>query len=473
MSDSAADSIRVVCDGCGKAFRVPASKAGKRGKCPKCGAVLHVPEPVAAGASEGEGEMDWSSLAAAEAGAAPAEDGYDLSDDPALAAAKPVETAQVARKRAFAEQMKSLTPEQRKALANRAETLARGGKKAIDGDDQLWGFPSFLMGLTLAAVGALVGGAIWFGLLAATGRELRIAAWGVGLLAGGGMFAGYQKHDFSAGFLAACLAGAGIVGAKFAMVTFGQGYLVDNFVAEVASEAEIAIEQEYQASALDVVPLEEAREVARWYRIEEYRHDEGISDETWYGMLEFIRGRHEQPIYQELREANEPRVRELYARSQLQEEVMAEHLAAAEAAYRAEKGLPAADEEPDYWAELDEDATEAEWEAASQKAAAAAEEREAQWADFEPKRTEAVAAAWQELKTMPEAEVFERYDALREQRRTEGLAMLEEAEQAFEDLSDEEVEEAGLTAFGFHDLIFIPLALVTAFGVGTGLRGED
>jgi biopolymer transport protein ExbD len=39
--------IRFRCDGCGKQLKVADSLAGKRGKCPRCGAVVNVPKPVA------------------------------------------------------------------------------------------------------------------------------------------------------------------------------------------------------------------------------------------------------------------------------------------------------------------------------------------------------------------------------------------------------------------------------------------
>ncbi len=37
-------AIDVTCEGCGKTLSVDDSMAGKRGKCPKCGTVLVVPD---------------------------------------------------------------------------------------------------------------------------------------------------------------------------------------------------------------------------------------------------------------------------------------------------------------------------------------------------------------------------------------------------------------------------------------------
>src|SRR5690606_23121049 len=121
-----------------------------------------------------------------------------------------------------------LTPEQRAALAKRAEERANQSrfKKVSDGDDNLWGFPSFLGGMGLALLGAALGAGLWFLLLAGTGKELRFMAIVVGTLAGGGMLMGYQQHDVGAGARAACLAVAAIVFAKFAVVWWGTSYLI-------------------------------------------------------------------------------------------------------------------------------------------------------------------------------------------------------------------------------------------------------
>lgn len=43
-ADAAADKIEFPCSQCGRAVRTPASMAGKKGKCPTCGAVFQIPE---------------------------------------------------------------------------------------------------------------------------------------------------------------------------------------------------------------------------------------------------------------------------------------------------------------------------------------------------------------------------------------------------------------------------------------------
>ncbi len=42
---SPTDPIRFTCDSCGQSIKVPAEKAGKRGKCPACKEPITVPEP--------------------------------------------------------------------------------------------------------------------------------------------------------------------------------------------------------------------------------------------------------------------------------------------------------------------------------------------------------------------------------------------------------------------------------------------
>ena len=37
--------IEIKCSKCGKGFRVDDNKAGKKGKCPSCGTMIHIPEP--------------------------------------------------------------------------------------------------------------------------------------------------------------------------------------------------------------------------------------------------------------------------------------------------------------------------------------------------------------------------------------------------------------------------------------------
>ena len=483
---TAAGKIRVTCDGCGKTFGVPASKAGKRGPCPKCGETIRVPGGTVAAkpAPPADGEFDWNALAGDEAKAkvvetVPADDGgYDFAgDDPApKQAAKPASAG-------LSEQLKSLTPEQRAALRRRAESNATAvrGPKVIDGDDQLWGFPSFLMGLTLSVAGALLGAAIWFALLAAFGIELKLLAILIGALAGGGMFAGYQKHDLAAGALAAFLAAGGIVLAKVAILTWGVGFLIDHAAAEVASESQKWVEEEYEQSALERVDLEDAKYGATQFEIARYRRDNGIGDEEWYRSLDWIRDKHEQGPREKIAASSDDEVRDLYSRGALLPGLLAEKDEAAREAYREASALPAEDDLEDPYADLEYgESSDAEYAAAEARAKELAAEREAAWADFEPLRLEAEAEAWAELDAMTGDEVAVAYDEMRERERDEMRAANAQFQDAIggvaDELTDEDKAAAGkafaFVLFGPRDIFFVLMALGTAFGIGTGLRGD-
>ena len=55
--------IPVTCDGCGARFKAPDAAAGKKGKCPKCGARIVVPAPAAPAAVGIAMEQDMYDLA--------------------------------------------------------------------------------------------------------------------------------------------------------------------------------------------------------------------------------------------------------------------------------------------------------------------------------------------------------------------------------------------------------------------------
>ena len=73
---------------------------------------------------------------------------------------------------------------------------------------------SFLRGLIMSIVGALIGALLWYGVVIATDYELGLIAWGVGILAGLGMLLGYRETDDLGGITAAFVALAAIFAAK-------------------------------------------------------------------------------------------------------------------------------------------------------------------------------------------------------------------------------------------------------------------
>jgi hypothetical protein len=74
-----------------------------------------------------------------------------------------------------------------------------------------------VIGSIASAIGALIGGAIWFGVAMATQYEIGWIAWAVGGLAGIGMYAGHRGYDSTAGVITAAMAVGGILLAKVAI----------------------------------------------------------------------------------------------------------------------------------------------------------------------------------------------------------------------------------------------------------------
>ncbi len=463
------EKIRIHCDVCGGRFKVPAKLAGRAGKCPKCKATLVVPDLAPA-----DNDVDWNALAGAEASAAPAD------DDPALAAAaaQPIETAPVGG--GISAQMAGLTPQQRRALAERAERLARNGGKEDDGDEKVWGFPSFLAGLGLCVAGCLLGGGLWYGLLAATGKEWRILALLIGALAGGGMYAGLQKNDLSAGTLAAMLAGLTILGAKFAMATIGQEYIVASIDATADNEYVQAVEEEYEQTAIELVPLDDAHEGAFEWEMDKYLHETGMGMD-YYSLMDWQQQKHAAPIRERVDAMKPDEARHAYRVNTLRWDVLERHRDQAEDAVRAEHDLPsvaevaAAEPDCDEHDEADCDRLYDEW-----YAFASYGDDETEAATLREKVAAAQEAssdaAFAELAAMTPDASQAAYDEHRLATREAELAYIAEENALEYDHTDEQRSENTtfflFTVFGIKDLFIIPLAVGTAFGIGTGLRGD-
>lgn len=71
-----------------------------------------------------------------------------------------------------------------------------------------------MMGCALSGVGALIGAAAWSGIAIVTNYEIGYIAWGLGVLAGLGMWIGYKEGNLRAGLTASVIALVGIVAAK-------------------------------------------------------------------------------------------------------------------------------------------------------------------------------------------------------------------------------------------------------------------
>ena len=451
MSLETTAKVRVSCEACGERFKAPAAKAGKKGPCPKCGTpiVIPAPPPPPPPTPADPGDIDWSMLADA-AESAPAVDAPPATQHVVAPAASPA-------RKSSRSVLADLTPAQRAALAKRAEQRASAGRfgKGSDGDDNLWGFPSFLMGLTLAVVGALLGAAIWFGVLAGTGRELRFLAILVGALTGGGMMLGYQKGDAGTGVLTACLAVGGILLAKMCVVWFGSGLFLKAQARVEANEAEKEIAAYYE----EPIPHEEAKASAfSWIEMRTLR-DKQIDPSTLYQMLEHQRDEIMFPIYDETEALSHEQALALHRRY----EVWSDRVEARR------------DAEGDGWSEedaeeeLDAEAfDEAAWEAEMEASAAREQERSD--------------AVFTEVAALDDAKVETLWNELREREKEEALALVRTAPDdvaaAVDEMAaDEDAADAMATAtkysvFGPLDAIFIFVALGTAFKMGAGF-GKD
>lgn len=262
MPESTQATVVLECPTCHARLRLPASAAGKNGRCPKCAGTIHVPEaspgpgaptdaPIkfkcefcsrslkvpakAAGhrvrcpGCQGEvkvpGAAAGAGVATATTAAPPAEpDAGGFGDDllSGLAGGDAVTPGadQLAARQA------TLVPCPSCAAGVSATATVctacgynlKTGKKARaastkEGSKVLGAAGAvakaggrFALGCGLSAAGALVGAGIWFGVAYATHYEIGWIAWGVGVLAGLGMLFGYGKPDVLGGLVAAGMA---------------------------------------------------------------------------------------------------------------------------------------------------------------------------------------------------------------------------------------------------------------------------
>ncbi|MBL8878933.1 MAG: hypothetical protein JNG88_07415 [Phycisphaerales bacterium] len=180
--------IKFHCAGCGGALKVASDAVGRRVKCPKCGSPATVPDPAADGGSAGDDLL--SGLAGGVAldvpRAAPAGLGRVIAPPPPLdggADTKPAKTS-------------------------------RGGFASGIGG-MLAGGNSLMLGCIFSAVGAGIGGLVWFLIAYNAHYEVGYIAWALGGLAGLGMYLGCRDANQVGGAIAAFMAILGIVIAKF------------------------------------------------------------------------------------------------------------------------------------------------------------------------------------------------------------------------------------------------------------------
>ncbi len=166
--------IRFACNGCGANFKVDDSKAGKKGKCPKCGAALAIPSP--------EAELDFA----------------EELIDPRMAT--PIPTAKVSRSSGG----RSICPSCDQTLAANAVICVRCGVKASSGRPVMTSFEPDLDDLYTRAE-TIVGWLSWLfptGLhpiaAEAGGGKRPVATWlifAITVLASVGFFAANMGGD--------------------------------------------------------------------------------------------------------------------------------------------------------------------------------------------------------------------------------------------------------------------------------------
>lgn len=207
------DPVRFNCDNCGAKIKVPSSAVGRRVKCPKCAALLTVPAPEPAVAEPREDELGF------------ADDGDDLLGD--LAAAERSAEA-LAQPDLAATAPPAAPPMPRPPAGGGVAAGTAGAAGAALGSLTSFAGP-FVLGCVFSAVGAAIGGAIWFGVAMATEYEIGWIAWGLGGMAGFGMHVGYRKSNGMAGVIAAGVSVAAILLAKVAIFHFVTQPLFDSF----------------------------------------------------------------------------------------------------------------------------------------------------------------------------------------------------------------------------------------------------
>ena len=231
MAAETGEKITVAC-ACGAKLKAPASAAGRKARCPKCGATLTVEAPPPARADDDLDDLyGLANDAERAAKSAPADAvavlcpschtrmqpgavlctacGYDtrtgksLSTSTAVASAQPALVRPAAVGTAFPPPLRTSVPvEQASAVTGPGE----GG--------------NLLKGAAFSAVFALVGAFIWYLIAKGTEREIGWIAWGVGLAAGFGMMIGYNGTSVKSGAVAAAMAVGGILLGKFMVFTW-------------------------------------------------------------------------------------------------------------------------------------------------------------------------------------------------------------------------------------------------------------
>lgn len=233
------NTIKITCS-CGKSFRAPASAAGKRTRCPACGGTLAI-TPAGAGMS-GRSTVPVATTAVRRTGAVGAPvrpaaaavataDPLDALEELARQeeAATPIQDTprcsqcmspmangavictncgfdvRTGKKLAVAT---AAAPPTRPALANKIAGKSKAGV------DRMAPQGSFVAGLVVSLVFAVLASSVWIGLAYATGYSIGYVAILIGGAAGVGMQLGHKGYSRAGGIAAAALTLVAILLAK-------------------------------------------------------------------------------------------------------------------------------------------------------------------------------------------------------------------------------------------------------------------
>lgn len=268
MPDVTSEKIVVHCESCAAAFRVPASAAGKRGKCPKCGAVFTVPapeeEPAAAGGDDLFAGLDTGP-------AAPALAPLVASRPCASCGAALPGDAIVCTRCGY----NSKTG--RQAGASGALGGAGAAVAGALGGAARFGGP-FMLGTLLSAAAAAIGAAAWCLIAWKTGYEVGYVAWGIGILCGAAMFLGYRDTSLLAGLVAAGMAALGICAGKAGFLYIFLGGLGTDFSRSPRELVTESIAADKATEAVENLSLSENASDAEWDAAEAKAEKEAQAD---------------------------------------------------------------------------------------------------------------------------------------------------------------------------------------------------
>ena len=218
---ASSETIKIHCS-CGEKLKVPRAAIGKKGRCPKCQQVITITAPAeeappAVPVASGDDDLGGDDLF-----------GGGLLDDLARQeAAADADESAGPRKKACGHCGKAMPTDAvvctacgfnestGKVVQPKVEKAAKSKPKAAAGSKSLTsGMGSFGIGCVCSLVGALIGAAIWAGVLVATEYEVAYIAIGLGFLAGLGMSIGYKDEGVVPGLTAVGMALFGILVAK-------------------------------------------------------------------------------------------------------------------------------------------------------------------------------------------------------------------------------------------------------------------